>query len=44
MSFHVVSFIKVEYEKITAIDEYWGDDGTAPQWRLDKKIGIPIVE
>jgi len=22
--------------------EYWGDDGIAPQWRQDKKIGKPI--
>lgn len=44
MSFHVVSFIKIEHGKITSIDEYWGDDGTAPQWRLDKRIGIPIQE
>ena len=42
LSFHVVSFIEVEGEKIIAINEYWGDDGVAPQWRLDKKIGSVI--
>ncbi len=42
LSFHVTSFIKVANEKIISIDEYWGDDGTAPQWRLDKHIGRPI--
>ena len=42
LSFHVVSFIEIEDEKIIAINEYWGDDGTAPQWRLDKKIGMKI--
>lgn len=42
MSFHVVSFFKMEQEKIMAIDEYWGDDGKAPQWRLDKHIGSQI--
>ncbi len=42
MSFHVVSFMKIEGEKIAAIDEYWGDDGEAPQWRQDKKIGTKI--
>ena len=41
-SFHVVSFIRVKYEKIVYIDEYWGDDGLAPQWRLDKHIGKSI--
>jgi len=42
LSFHVVSFIEVEGEKIIAINEYWGDDGVAPQWRLNKKIGSVI--
>ena len=41
-SFHSVSFIRVREGKITSIDEYWGDDGPAPQWRLDKQLGIPI--
>lgn len=42
LSFHVTSFIKVKDEKIVSIDEYWGDDGIAPQWRLDKQIGVQI--
>lgn len=42
VSFHVVSFVHMQGEKISRIDEYWGDDGKAPQWRLDKKIGTPI--
>lgn len=42
LSFHVVSFINVNNGKIDSIDEYWGDDGLAPQWRLDKKIGSAI--
>lgn len=41
-SFHVVSFFKIKDGKISSLDEYWGDDGTAPQWRLGKKIGKPI--
>ena len=41
-SFHVVSFIKVKDDKIIAMDEYWGDDGIPPQWRLEKKIGTNI--
>lgn len=43
LSFHVTSFIKVNDEKITSIDEYWGDDGKAPEWRLKKKIGAKII-
>ncbi len=42
LSFHVVSFIKTENDKIISMDEYWGDDGTAPQWRLEKGIGTII--
>ena len=41
-SFHVTSFLQLRDDKIAAIDEYWGDDGPAPQWRLDKHIGTPI--
>jgi ketosteroid isomerase-like protein len=41
-SFHVVSFMRLEEDKICSLDEYWGDDGTAPQWRRDKKIGAAI--
>lgn len=42
LSFHVVSFIRLEDDKIISMDEYWGDDGPVPQWRLDKHIGVPI--
>ncbi|ABX41981.1 nuclear transport factor 2-like protein [Lachnoclostridium phytofermentans] len=42
LSFHVTSFIRVKDDKIISIDEYWGDDGSAPQWRLDKHIGKSI--
>ena len=42
LSFHVVSFIKVKDDKIISVDEYWGDDGVAPQWRLEKHIGTVI--
>lgn len=41
-SFHAVSFFEFENGRIKLLNEYWGDDGSAPQWRLDKKIGIPI--
>lgn len=40
-SFHAVSFIRIQEEKIASIDEYWGDDGPAPGWRLG--IGHPIL-
>ena len=43
LSFHVVSFIRVQEGKIISMDEYWGDDGPAPRWRLDKQIGAPIM-
>ena len=38
-SFHVVSFVHMQGEKISRIDEYWGDDGKTPQWRLIKRLG-----
>ena len=41
-SVHATSFIKIEDDKIIAMDEYWGDDGKPPQWRLDMKIGTAI--
>lgn len=42
LSFHVTSFIRVIDDKIVAVDEYWADDGIAPDWRLDKHIGRAI--
>ncbi|MDF2544977.1 MAG: hypothetical protein K0S47_4695 [Herbinix sp.] len=42
MSFHVTSFFRFQANKIAELDEYWGDDGNAPQWRLDKHIGSSI--
>lgn len=41
-SFHVTSFFEFSDDKIVVLNEYWGDDGTAPRWRLNKKIGTPI--
>lgn len=34
--------LRLEGDKIISADEYWEDDGIAPQWRLDKQIGLPI--
>lgn len=41
-SFHVVSFIKLQNNKICELDEYWADDNDAPAWRQKMKIGKPI--
>ena len=41
-SFHATSFFRFDKDKIISLDEYWGDDGVAPQWRIDKEIGKPI--
>lgn len=43
-SFHVVSFIRLTGGKIREMDEYWADDGEAPAWRQEMKIGRPILE
>ena len=40
----ITSFIRIVDGKIASVDEYWGDDGTAPQWRQDKHIGTKIKE
>ncbi len=42
ISCHVTSFMRIIDDKISSIDEYWGDDGTPPQWRRNKHIGTPI--
>lgn len=41
-SFHVTSFIRTINDRIISMDEYWADDGDAPQWRKDKHIGTSI--
>ena len=42
LSFHVVSFVQLRGEQIAQLDEYWGDDGPAPQWRQELGLGRPI--
>ena len=42
LSFHATSFFEFNNNKIKQLNEYWGDDGKAPQWRIDKEIGKPI--
>lgn len=41
-SCHVVSFLRMRDDKISEMDEYWSDDGDAPQWRKEMKIGKAI--
>lgn len=42
LHFHVTSFIHITDGKIASIDEYWGNDGDAPQWRKELNIGSRI--
>ena len=42
ISCHVVSFIKLKDGKIVTLDEYWGDDGDAPDWRIKMNVGKRI--
>lgn len=42
MSFHVTSFLTLADDKIVHMDEYWADDGPAPQWRQEMGVGRPI--
>lgn len=42
VSCHATSFFRLQSGKIIALDEYWGDDGPPPQWRLDMGVGAPI--
>ena len=42
ISVHATSFLRMEDGKIASIDEYWGDDGETPKWRLDMEIGKRI--
>ena len=37
-----LSHLKIEDDKIAEMDEYWADDGEAPDWRREMKIGKPI--
>ena len=39
-SLHVTSFFKLEDSKIKSIDEYWAEDGEAPEWRKSLKVKL----
>ncbi len=41
-SFHAASFFTLQNGLIAALDEYWGDDGPAPDWRREMGVGRPI--
>ena len=41
-SFHVTSFLTLQDGKIKQMDEYWADDGPAPNWRKEMRIGTKI--
>lgn len=41
-SLHVVSFLREQGGKIVSLDEYYGDDGPAPAWRQEMKLGTKI--
>lgn len=42
ISFYVTSFLKILDNKIIELDEYWGDNGIPPKWRIDMNIGSKI--
>lgn len=42
VSFHVTSFFRLRDNKIISLDEYWADDGVAPEWRRKLNIGKSI--
>ena len=39
---HAVSFFEFDGDKIILLNEYWGDYGSPPQWRIEKCIGRSI--
>lgn len=43
ISLYATSFFTLKHSKISLLEEYWGDNGEAPQWRLDLGIGSKIL-
>ncbi len=39
IALHVTSFYEFKDDKVIKLDEYYGEDGKAPQWRIDMNIG-----
>ena len=45
VSFHATSFFTMSHNgRIQSIDEYWGEDGEPPKWRIEKQIGTKIKD
>jgi ketosteroid isomerase-like protein len=42
VSCHVTSFIRLSGGRIASMEEYWADDGPAPLWRQELRLGRPI--
>lgn len=42
-SFHVTSFFSIEDSRIKSVDEYWAEDGEAPDWRKQMRIGKSVL-
>ncbi len=42
VALHVTSFYEFIEDKVIKLDEYYGEDGKAPQWRIDLNIGRSI--
>jgi len=43
LSCHAVSFFHLNEDGlIVSLDEYWGDDGAAPEWRQKMALSHPI--
>lgn len=43
VSFHVTSILTCVHEQISKLDEYWSEDGKAPDWRTQLHIGTSIT-
>jgi len=41
-SYYVTSFFQMSRGRIIQLDEYWGENVEAPQWRTEAQIGIRI--
>lgn len=41
-SCHATSFFKIKNDKISELDEYWGDDAPPPDWRVKMRVGKSI--
>ena len=41
-SFHAVSYLRLQDDRIVEIDEYWGLDEPPPAWRQQLELSVPI--